>query len=231
LDRVRSIASHPTYRLHKAYHLAVVTIDGRDFYLGRHGTSESRAEYDRLVAEWLLCGRSDLTVNELILAYLKRGENYYRKDGTPTSELRNIGIAMRHLRSRYGRNLCADFGPLALQAVPGLKKGRTEARESEPVKPVPDASVEAVRPFVSAQVWAMVQLQRLTGMRPGEVCIVRSCDIDTSGRTWVYTPESHKTEHDGKQRRVYLGPQAQLILGSWLKTELRAYLFSPAEAA
>jgi integrase len=215
-------------------------------------------------------------VNELILAYLKRGKNYYRKDGKATSELRNIGIAMRHLRSHYGRNLCADFGPLALktvrealvksgicrnevnkrvrhivrafkwgvgeeivtpgivqalQAVPGLKRGRTEARESEPVKPVPDASVEAVRPFVSAQVWAMVQLQQLTGMRPGEVCVMRSCDIDTNGRTWMYTPESHKTEHLGKQRRVYLGPRAQAILRPWLKPELRAYLFSPTDAA
>ena len=37
------------------------------------------------------------------------------------------------------------------------------------IRPVVDADVEAVRPFVSRQVWAMIELQRLTGMRSGEV--------------------------------------------------------------
>jgi hypothetical protein len=59
---------------------------------------------------------------------------------------------------------------------------------------------------------------------------MRSADIDTSGRVWVYTPERHKTEHHGRERRIYLGPAAQTILGPWLRAELAAYLFSPAEA-
>ena len=76
----------------------------------------------------------------------------------------------------------------ALKAVSGLPKGRSEARETEPVRPVPDDVVEAIRPHVARQVWAMVELQRLTGMRPGEVVIMRTCDLDTSGEVWVYTP-------------------------------------------
>ena len=67
-----------------------------------------------------------------------------------------------------------------LKAVPGLKRGRSEARESEPVKPVPDAFVDAIEPHVAKQVWAMVQLQRVTGARSGEVTIMRTCDIDRS---------------------------------------------------
>ena len=59
---------------------------------------------------------------------------------------------------------------------------------------------------------------------------MRSIDIDMSGRIWVYRPESHKTEHHGRERRIYLGPKAQEILRSWLRTNLTAYLFSPAEA-
>src|SRR5262249_38697278 len=82
-----------------------------------------------------------------------------------------------------------------LRAVSGLKKGRSEAREREPVRPVPEAFVEAVRPFVSRQVWAMIELQRLTGARPGEITVMRALDLDTSGRVWVYTPAGHKTEH------------------------------------
>ena len=46
---------------------------------------------------------------------------------------------------------------------------------------MPEADVEAIQPFVARQVWAMVQLQRLTGMRPGEVCRMRMCDLDISG--------------------------------------------------
>lgn len=64
-----------------------------------------------------------------------------------------------------------------LRAVEGLRKGRGGIRESKPVRPVPDAFVDAIRPFVSRQVWAMIELQRLTGMRPGEACIMRTGDI------------------------------------------------------
>jgi integrase len=76
----------------------------------------------------------------------------------------------------------------------------------------------------------MIELQRLTGMRPGEVTSMRSCDIDTSGRAWAYTPSEHKTEHHGKERTIYLGPAAQEVLRPWLRPELTAYLFSPREA-
>ena len=59
---------------------------------------------------------------------------------------------------------------------------------------------------------------------------MRTIDVDTSGRVWIYTPESHKTEHHGRERRIYLGPKAQETLRPWLRPELTAYLFSPAEA-
>src|SRR5206468_1362014 len=60
-----------------------------------------------------------------------------------------------------------------LVAVSGLRRGRADVQESEPVKPVPDAFVDAIRPHVSRQVWAMIQLQRLSGMRPQEVSCMR----------------------------------------------------------
>ena len=72
-----------------------------------------------------------------------------------------------------------------LQAVAPLKQGRTQARETEPVKPVLHAHIEAVRPYLTDQVSAMIDLQLLTGMRPGEVVMMRWCDIDTASDTWV----------------------------------------------
>jgi transposase len=67
-------------------------------------------------------------------------------------------------------------------------------------------------------------------MRPGEVCALRACDIDTGGRVWVYRPVRHKTEHHGQQREVYMGPRAQEVIRPWLVLDTQAYLFSPAAA-
>lgn len=41
-----------SYRRHKATGKAVVTIGGRDIYLGKYNSAESRQEYNRLIAEW-----------------------------------------------------------------------------------------------------------------------------------------------------------------------------------
>ena len=66
-----------------------------------------------------------------------------------------------------GQNELVPPGVLhALQAVSGLRYGRTEAKESEPVRPVANAFVEAILPHVAPQVRAMIELQRFTGMRP-----------------------------------------------------------------
>ena len=119
----------------------------------------------------------------------------------------------------------------ALRTVPGLKKGRSEARETSPVEPVPQEHIDSILGFVSPHIAAMIQLQLLTGMRPGEVLMMRTCDLDTSDEAWTYTPHSHKTEHHQRERKIFIGPQAQRVVGPFLKTDLLAYLFSPKEAA
>jgi integrase len=76
----------------------------------------------------------------------------------------------------------------------------------------------------------MVELQGLTALRPGEVVILQTGDIDMSGRIWIYTPAEHKTEHHEIGREIYLGPLAQAILRPFLKADRMAYLFSPRDA-
>jgi integrase len=98
------------------------------------------------------------------------------------------------------------------------------------VTPVSAEWVDATVPRVSRQVAGLIRLQWATGMRPGEAVIMRGCDLDTSGKVWLYTPERHKTEHHGHQRAIFLGPQAQEIIKPFLKTDVSAYLFSPADA-
>lgn len=119
---------------------------------------------------------------------------------------------------------------LKLCAVRDLPKNRSEARETEPVGPVTDAQIEAVLPELSDVVAAMVRFQRLTGCRPSEVCRLRPCDVDRSGEVWCYRPESHKTEHHDRERRIYIGPQAQAILRPYLDRTPESYCFDPREA-
>jgi len=95
---------------------------------------------------------------------------------------------------------------------------------------VPEEYVDALKPHVSKQAWAIIELQRLTGMRSGEVLIMRGCDLDMTGELWLYAPSSHKTEHHGHSRVIELGPKAQKIVEPFLKQNLQAFLFSPADA-
>jgi integrase len=124
-----------------------------------------------------------------------------------------------------------------LQAVRGLQKGRSKARETQPVAAVSPAVVEDTLPFLNRHIAGMVRVQLLTGARPGEVCAMRACDIDMTGKVWLYRPGSgsgpegeHKTAHHGHQRVIAIGPRAQELLRPFLKLDTRAYLFSPREA-
>lgn len=80
-----------------------------------------------------------------------------------------------------------------LTLVPNIRAGRNECRESEPVKPVDPAVVDATVAILPPVLAAMVRIQQLTGMRPGEICRLRPCDIDRSDTVWIYSPPKHKT--------------------------------------
>ena len=84
--------------------LAFVELGGSRFYLGDHGTKESRQEYRRLLAEWEGGGRaapvaqSEITVVEVTVRFLTHAEaSYCRPDGTPTSELSLFKMAVQAL--------------------------------------------------------------------------------------------------------------------------------------
>jgi integrase len=115
----------------------------------------------------------------------------------------------------------------ALQAVPGLLRGRSEAPEAKPIQPVPEEHVDQTLPFLPSPVRAMVELQRLTGCRQGEAMGMRAIDLTMSGPVWISRPASHKNRHRGLERVIFLGPKGQTVVKPFLTTDLRAYLFSP----
>src|SRR5690606_2545752 len=85
----------------------------------------------------------------------------------------------------------------ALCAVRPLQRGRGQAKDNPPIRAVAPDHVQCVLERLSRHVRAMVEVQMLTGMRPGEVVILRGADLDTSGRVWIYWPSHHKNEHRG----------------------------------
>ncbi len=128
----------PAYRRYKPKNLGLVVLDGKQHYLGRYGTPESVAEYNRLVQEWLTRASapppaapvekadaaasnddaSSPLVNEVIVAFLEHAEGHYvRPDGSRTGEFENLRAALKPLRRLYGYTPAASIGPLALRAV------------------------------------------------------------------------------------------------------------------
>lgn len=142
----------------------------------------------------------------------------------------SINRLRRAFRWAAGEELIPASIPNGLATVPGLRAGRTTARETEPVLPVADDVVKVTVAALPAVVGDMVRLQRLTGMRPGEVCDLRPCDVDRSGEVWTYRPASHKTQHHGRERVVFLGPKAQAILLRYLARNATACCFRPCDS-
>ena len=157
------------------------------------------------------------------------------------SEMVRTGVTRRSINRRINRirhvftwGVAEELIPPALvhglKCVKGLKKGRTDAIEADEVKAVSEAVARATIAAAGRVLATMIELQLLTGMRSGELIIMRTADVDRSGTVWTYAPSRHKTEHHGHARTVFLGARAQQILTPMLKLETRAYVFSPAEA-
>lgn len=127
----------PLYRQRPGYDQAIVTLTDaasgkrRDYWLGAHGSTESREAYHRVLAAWEANGRrwpdahepvtfrrenerstDALTVVEIIAAYKRFAQGYYR----PT-EYGTLLVALRLLAQMYGRTPAAEFGPTSLRLV------------------------------------------------------------------------------------------------------------------
>ena len=154
-------------------------------------------------------------------------------------EMVDKGWARKVVNARVGRlrrafKWCASeqLVPAAvhqsLATVAGLQRGRGDAPETEPVGPVAWEHVERTLPHLRPAVAAMVRVQWLTGMRPGEVCALRPADLDAAGPVWVFRPPYSKMSYAGRKRVVMIGPRAQAVLAPFAPADPNAYFFSPA---
>jgi len=127
-----------------------------------------------------------------------------------------VGRIKRMFKWAVGRQVISPVIYQGLIAVEGLKRGRSAARETPKRKPVEEGHVYGVLEYTTPVAAAMIELQLLTGMRPGELVIMRPSDIDRSGAVWHYRPERHKNSYRGSERIVSIGPRGQEILRPFL---------------
>jgi hypothetical protein len=131
-----------------------------------------------------------------------------------------VGSAVPNSEPRRYLPFCVRFGAQG-------KDARQRIDASQPGPRSVCGRDQAVRPATD---WATVDIQRLTALRPGKVCLMQTCDLDMSGKIWVYSPPMHQMLYRDQQRQIFIGPLAQKVLMPWLKTDRDAYLFSPADA-
>ena len=278
----------PTYGHHKPTGQARCYVNGKSIYLGKYGSEESRIRYGEIVAK-VISGRpvdpfvtksadpeAGLTVNELVLAFMRHADGHYVKNGKPTSEIHCLRAAIRPLVDVYGFTAVDEFGPLMLkavrqkmvdsgwvrescnkgvnrirlvfkwgvenelvapatlqklQAVAALLKGRTEAHDNAPRSAVDDSRIETVKNLVRPLVSDLIELQRLTGARSGELLKLTTGMMDRTKDVWKADISDHKTVHHDQSRTLHFGPHAQLILAKYLSADPDAKLFKITRTA
>lgn len=140
-------------------------------------------------------------------------------------------LAVRAFQKAVALGLVPETVWRALTAVEPLKPGKCAARRPKKVKPVPDLVLQQTIERLPPILRAMVRVQLLTGMRSSELCAMTPGRIDTSGPLWIYRPEHHKSEEDGKDRVVQIGPKAQAVLAPFMLGRVPDVpMFSPREA-
>src|SRR5262245_6590893 len=108
----------PSYRLHRASGQAVVTILGKDIYLGPHDSPESHQKYRQVIATFIGTGGPPieegvrLTVREAAHRWqIDRRARLSPKDRHHFDTVLGIAVDL------FGNTPLRDFGPVRFQAV------------------------------------------------------------------------------------------------------------------
>lgn len=165
----------------------------------------------------------------MIVGMDRHGNNRARAMSTINGRLRVIKQAFRWARL-YG--LIAKATAYDVSIVPPLRAGRSEAKPARKIMPVPESDLADTIAAATPTIADMIRTMLLTGMRPGELCAMRACDLERDSDVWIYRPVSHKTEHHHKDRVILVGPQAQAVISPYIarRSKLSEYVFLPAEA-
>ncbi len=113
----------PKYVRHKARNKGKVTINGKTHYLpGDYDSDQSRAEYERLIAEYLAKPKTpqtaNVTIRFLAVADMKFCAVFYvNEDGKPSEEISQVRRSLKPLLKLFGSEQTSRFGPRKLKQV------------------------------------------------------------------------------------------------------------------
>lgn len=202
-------------------------------------------------------GEFDQLGLQAVRAHLLHQEDRRSKKAPKPLSRRYVNHLVKALQQAWtwleSQKLVPNGASAALRTVKALRSG-DGGRETKMVLAVPPEVVTATLPYCSPVVAAMIQVQQLTGARPGELVILRPRDIARSPgekiqvqlpdgaaiavagitvgtiNVWVYAPPTHKTRYRGKYRLIAIGPKAQAVLAPFWERDALAFVFSPREA-
>ena len=272
---------------------AYITVNGKQVYLGKWGSDEAQAAYDRFVIDWAKANQLGQEVDprtsqplllEMICAFI---EEFRARPVRSDSDLNTYLLLMRRIAELFPDYLTDDFRvrdlerlrdsfqsqgfdrrgehreytrtylnklvnrtksifawgvskdyvsaetAARLKYLQPLRKGRTTAPEPRERHSVTDSDFSAVSNFLPPYYQDIVELLRITGMRPSELTNMRVGNIDQTpeSKIWKYSPEHHKTESSGAARIISLGKRAQTVLAPHLKNRKpEEFVFTPARA-
>lgn len=103
-----------------------------------------------------------------------------------------------------------------LKAVDPIGAGQFGAIDRPKIGPVPDSQFERTLKLVKPKAAAALQVLAITGMRTGELLKMRPCEVDKSGRHWLYLIEEHKTSKKTGAGIIVIPEPAVEILCAWM---------------
>lgn len=194
------------------------------YYRGSHETYLCARACRALISRFGRYPVADLVHRDMLLVR----DDLIRDNLTRTTINRYMGILCGRLMPwALDEGLISAQTKAELSQVQPLKRGRSAARETAPIREVADDVIERVLPLLPPNTADMVRVHRLTGMRPAELCNMKWADIDTARTPWVYRPAHHKNEWRDQPRVILIGPRARAILAAHRDN---AYPFSPIAA-
>ena len=151
----------------------------------KRGKATSEVNLNR--SAWRVVGRlfGDLSATEFTPKKLKAVQDSMVGEGW-SREYVNAQIAriQRAFAWAVGEELISASVTDALKYVAPIVAGRTAAIERKPKLPIPVEHIAAIRDHLHEDgsrcetLWAMIEVQRIVGLRPGEVCSIRPEDLE-----------------------------------------------------
>jgi len=150
----------------------------------------------------------------------------------------NLNRAISLVRGAFGWGVSHELIPesihAALRLVEPIPYGAEGVKESQPKELVSDEMIEAIRPYLSRQVYSLLRLAMLSGARMGELVqlkpgLLNPVEVD-GVRILEFSPPVFKTKYRGLARVVRFGPRSAMIINPFLNRGDDEFLFSPREA-